>query len=89
MTNNTLIEEDVAQLLQEAGCSDDFTQQFLNIMNTEDVGSQLRLLRGQRCRQLEKLHEEGRKLDLLDFLRYKLEKQLPQTQKRKSRRSRA
>ncbi len=87
MTDNILINEDVAQLLYEAGCSDEFTQQFLTIMNTEDVGSQLRLLRGQRCRQLERLHEEGKKLDLLDFLRYKLEQQLPQIQGRRPRRA--
>lgn len=87
MTNNTLTHEDIMQLLIEAGCPDEFTQQFLATMNAEDVGNKLRLLRGQRCRQLERLHEEGKKLDLLDFLRYKLEKQLPQTQRRKPRRA--
>ena len=83
MTDNTLTQEDIAQLLGDAGCPEEFTQQFLATMNTEDVRSQLHLLRGQRRRQLERLHEEGKKLDLLDFLRYKLEKQLPQPEKRK------
>ena len=83
MTDNTLTHEDIAQLLSEAGCPEEFTQQFLATMNTENVGSQLRLLRGQRRRQLERLHEEGKKLDLLDFLRYKLEKQLPQPEGRR------
>ena len=32
------------------------------------------MLRCQRCRQLERVHEEQRKLDGLDRLRYELEK---------------
>ena len=77
MANNTLIDEDIAQLLQEADCPDEFIQQFLIAMDTENVNNQLCLLRAQRSRQLNRLHEEEKKLDRLDYLRYKLEKQLP------------
>ena len=76
MANNTLIDEDIAQLLQEADCSDEFIQKFLAAMDTDNVKNQLSLLRTQRCRQLNRLHEEEKKLDRLDYLRYKLEKQL-------------
>lgn len=77
MANHTLIDEDIAQLLQEADCSDEFIQQFLVAMEAESVKNQLSLLRTQRSRQLNRLHEEEKKLDRLDYLRYKLEKQLP------------
>ena len=81
MANNTLIDEDIAQLLQEADCPDEFIQQFLIAMDTESVNNQLCLLRVQRSRQLNRLHEEEKKLDQLDYLRYKLEKQLPASAK--------
>ena len=72
-----LIHENVGQLLHEAGCTDEFTRQFLTVMQTEDVKKLLCLLRGQRRCQLDRLHEEEKKLDQLDYLRYALEKQLP------------
>lgn len=77
MANASLIHEDVGQLLHEAGCTDEFTQQFLTVMQTEDVRNLLCLLRSQRRCQLNRLHEEEKKLDQLDYLRYALEKQLP------------
>lgn len=70
-------QEDIAQLLHEADCSDEFTQQFLTAMGTESVLNQLHLLHTQRSRQLERVHIEEKKLDRLDFLRYVLEKQMP------------
>ena len=69
MANNTLIDEDIAQLLQEADCPDEFIQQFLIAMDTENINNQLCLLRAQRSRQLNRLHEEEKKLDRLDYLR--------------------
>ena len=83
MANNILIYKDIAELLQEADCSDEFIQQFLTAMEAESVKNQLRLLRTQRSRQLERLHEEEKKLDRLDYLRYKLEKQMPAGAKNK------
>ena len=77
MANHAFIDEDIAQLLQEADCSDEFIQEFLAAMDAENVKNQLSLLRTQRGRQLNRLHEEEKKLDRLDYLRYKLEKQLP------------
>lgn len=76
MGNDTMVREDVLQLLREAECSEEFTQQFAAAIEQESIASQLRLLRAQRHRQLERLHDEERKLDQLDYLRYRLEKQL-------------
>ncbi len=86
MENSILIDEDVCQLLQEAGCTDEFTQRFLAEMETESIKNLLGLLRGQRSYQLGRLHEEERKLDRLDYLRYELEKQLPTETKMNRRR---
>ena len=77
MESSILVPEDVAQLLREANCPDEFAKQFLSAMETKPVKEQLRLLRGQRSRQLERLHREEKRLDQLDFLRDVLEKQLP------------
>lgn len=87
MANSSLIHEDVGQLLQEAGCTDEFTHQFLVMMKTENVKTLLHLLRGQRNYQLDRLHEEERKLDQLDYLRYQLEKELPADIKSNRRRN--
>ena len=76
MASTFLMNEDVSQLLQEAGCSNEFTQRFLTAMETDSIKAQLRLLRSQRNCQLDRLHEEEKKLDRLDHLRYVLEKQL-------------
>ena len=87
MANSSLLHEDVGQLLQEAGCTDEFTHQFLVMMKTENVKTLLHLLRGQRNYQLDRLHEEERKLDQLDYLRYQLEKELPADIKSNRRRN--
>lgn len=86
MANSSLVQENVGLLLQEAGCTDEFTRQFLIVMETENVKNLLCLLRGQRSYQLGRLHEEEKKLDRLDYLRYKLEKQLPADTKPNRRR---
>lgn len=76
MANASLIHEDVGQLLQEAGCTDEFTHKFLVMMETENPKTLLCLLRGQRSYQL----------DRLDYLRCKLEKELPADTKPNRRR---
>ena len=83
MGNDMMIREDVLQLLREAECPEEFTRQFTAAMDQGSVPGQLKLLRLQRCRQLERVHDEERKLDHLDYLRYRLEKQLPDSKTRK------
>ena len=72
MVNSSLMQEDVNQLLQEAGCTDEFTQRFLVMMKTENIKNLLGLLSGQRSYQLNRLHEEEKKLDRLDYLRHQI-----------------
>lgn len=78
MIDNTISRENIEQLLRDAACPDELIGQFLGAMDTGRVNDQLRLLRLQRGRQLERVHTEEKRLDQLDFLRYKLEQQTPQ-----------
>lgn len=74
MSRNPMDLKDVTQLLQEGGCSSDFIQKFMTTMETKPTKELLCMLRSQRNRQLGRLHEEGKKLDRLDFMRDMLEK---------------
>ena len=87
MGNDAMVREDVLQLLQEAECPEEFTRQFAAAIDQESIAGQLRLLRAQRHRQLERLHDEEHKLDRLDYLRDSLEKQLPGGTARKGART--
>lgn len=75
MSRDPIALEDVTQLLQEGGCSGEFIQKFQIAMETKPAKELFRMLRSQRNLQLGRLHEEGKKLDQLDFLRDMLEKQ--------------
>ncbi len=66
--------EAVEQNLRDAGCSDEFIASFLRVWEAGTMEEQLRLLSRQRCRLLDCVHAEQRKLDCLDYLRYQLEK---------------
>ena len=77
MTSQTLSLEEAVQILQDAGCTREFTRQFIAAMEAEPIQAQLHLLRVQRQCQLDQVHVEEKKLDCLDYLRYVLEKQLP------------
>ena len=71
MEPHTLSQEEVKQILYDAGCPDGFTLEFLK---TENATAQLQLLRRQRRCQLERVHSEEKKLDILDFLRDQLQR---------------
>ena len=74
MTEPLLDRARIEELLREADCSAEFTQRFLAALETAPPEDLVCLLRCQRCRQLERVHDEQRKLDILDHLRYQLEK---------------
>lgn len=65
----------LTRCLQDAGCDDAFIQAFLQVPDNGRNKEQLRLLALWRCRLLEKIHAEQKKLDALDYLRYMLKKQ--------------
>lgn len=66
-------QESLVQALQDAGCPDEFIGRFLQAKAHGCAEEQLRLLSCQRCKQLEQVHLEQKKLDCLDYLRYRLQ----------------
>ena len=72
----------VIQNLEDAGCSKEFIQQYLETSKAADcTPGQLRLLKCQRRELLDDLHDFQRKLDCLDYLRYQLQKRQKQERK--------
>jgi len=65
---------EVYQNLVDAGCDADTIEKFFDLYVKGKTGEQLRLLSKQRRRLMEKVHEEQRKLDCLDYLIYQIKK---------------
>lgn len=61
-------ELDFRNYLQDAGCTGEETERLCRIAETGDVSRLRQTLRIVRCRHLEKIHEEERKLRCLDSL---------------------
>ena len=74
MTEPLMDRRRAGELLREADCPEAFIQRLLTALELAPAEELLCMLRCQRCRQLERVHEEQRKLDGLDRLRYELEK---------------
>lgn len=64
----------VIQNLKDAGCTDAMVETFMALQGSAGEEQQLRLLSGHRKRLLEKLHEDKRQIDCLDYLIYQMEK---------------
>lgn len=69
--------ETILQNLRDAGCCEAFIQRFLCSWEEDPVEAQLQLLSCQRSELLCSIHEEQKKLECLDYLRYQLQKQEP------------
>ncbi len=61
-------EEDVIQNLRDAGCDQKIIKTFMAYMDQDDLNSQMRLMDEQRKRLLDRVHEEEKKIDCLDYL---------------------
>ena len=58
MASQALPLEEAVQILLDAGCTREFTQQFITALEAEPIQVQLRLLRVQRQCQLDQVHME-------------------------------
>ncbi len=74
MSDLSLNRDQIEALLRDTDCPEESAGRFLAAMDASEIEEQLRILRCQRCRLLERIHNEQRKLDELDYLRYQLEK---------------
>ena len=64
----------VVQNLKDAGCTDEMVEKFMALQDSEGEEQQLILLSIHRKHLLEKLHQDERRIDCLDYLIYQMEK---------------
>jgi len=69
-----LSKDAITQNLRDAGCPEDFIQSFLTSLAHGTPAEQERMLERERRCILEKVHDEQKKLDRFDYLRYALKK---------------
>lgn len=73
----------ITQNLKDAGCERDTIENFMEYAKEDKVGEQLKLLVKHRCLLLDKVHEEQKKIDCLDYLIYQIQKQRNERKKTK------
>ena len=74
-----MLEGDPAQAViqnqKDAGCDLETMERFLALEQTGQTREQLKLLSVHRKRLLDKVHEEERRIDCLDYLVYQMKKE--------------
>ncbi len=65
-------EEEVIQNLKDAGCSQEMIECFMGCMGQDNLNSRIRLMEEHRKCLLDKVHEEEKKIDCLDYLIYQM-----------------
>lgn len=71
--------EAVVQNLRDAGCSPNTIRCFMGYFDQGDWNDQLRLLEEHRESILNRVHEEERQIDCLDYLVYQIKNRGKQT----------
>lgn len=66
------------QNLSDAGCRSETARGIIEMCEAGNMEGALRMMRKDRCRLMDELHESGRKVDLLDFLIRATEKEMKQ-----------
>lgn len=70
--------ECIKQNLSDAKCPDEAAEDIIRMFKAGDMAGALQMMRKDRCRLMEELHESGRRVDCLDFLIRSTEKELRQ-----------
>ena len=66
------------QNLSDAGCCSKAARDIIDMCEAGNMEGALRLMKKDRCRLMDELHENGRKVDCLDFLIRTTEKEMKQ-----------
>ena len=66
------------QNLSDAGCCKEITEDIIRMCKAGNMAGALQMMRKDRCRLMDELHESGRKVDCLDFLIRTTEKEMKQ-----------
>lgn len=67
-------EKVIVQNLEDAGCSKEVIDNYLKLENEGEVRAKLTLLERHRRILLDKVHEDQKKIDCLDYLIYQVKK---------------
>ena len=68
------------QNLSDAGCFGETAEDIIRMCEAGNIADALRMMKKDRCRLMDELHESGRKVDLLDVLIHKMKKELQANQ---------
>lgn len=66
------------QNLYDAGCCKEITEDVIRMCESGNMAGALQMMRKDRCRLMDELHESGRKVDCLDFLIRTTKKEMKQ-----------
>lgn len=64
--------------LEDIGCSQEIIDQYIKLTREKDLEGVIKLLSCQKCRLLDKIHGEQKKLDCIDYIIFHLKKELNQ-----------
>ncbi len=67
-------EEDVIQNLKDAGCDKKIIECFMKCMAQDDFNGQLELMKEHRKCLLDRVHEEEKQINCLDYLVYQIDR---------------
>ncbi len=68
-------ENAIVQNLIDAGCGQEFIAEFMEDFRKKNISKDLKLLAAHRRLLLDNLHKEQKRIDCLDYLVYKMEKE--------------
>ena len=66
----------IRQNLSDAGCNKDDSVIILKMCESGNMEGALQMMRKDRCRLMDELHESGRKVDRMDYLIRQTEKEI-------------
>jgi len=75
MANISVLDDSTVQNLKDAGCADELIETFAFFNGEENIHERLNLLSKHRASLLNKIHENQKRLDCLDYLILKIKKQ--------------
>ena len=68
--------EEIRRILSDSGCQEGVLEKILRMWEEGDKKDALWLMKRDRCRLMEEMHDKGRKVDCLDLLIRNAEKEL-------------
>lgn len=76
MSMNSEYEESIIRNLRDSGCGEDTIKAFVEDFRGENFSEGLKLLETHRRVLLDELHKEQKRIDCLDYLVFKIKKEM-------------